>query len=277
LLTKHRITCIQVYVRYNFGLSVTATLFGPLLINLKFMKTARLILAFLFLVLVTDSCKKDRREVFFPVKPNDFLSASKYEKLVLDIVYVDGYQPSSEAIAHMENFLDQRLNKPGGIFVNYKAIASPGKSSYSQDDLNKIEKKERSHYTKGSTLAAYIFFTDAPYTDQNVLGLTYGTSAFALFEYSVHQNSGGFGQPSRFVLESTVVEHEFGHLLGLVDNGTKMQSNHKDAANGNHCDNQNCLMYYGVETTNILANLTGGNIPSLDDNCIADLRGNGGK
>ena len=98
-----------------------------------------------------------------------------------------------------------------------------------------------------------------------------------LFGKKIHDNSGGLGQASRTKLEATVLEHEFGHILGLVDIGTPMQTNHKDAAHGNHCNNTNCLMYYTSETTDILGFLITGNIPSFDANCIADMHANGGK
>ena len=94
---------------------------------------------------------------------------------------------------------------------------------------------------------------------------------------TIHDNSGGIGQASRTKLETTVLEHEFAHILGLVDSGSTMQTNHKDAAHGNHCNNTNCLMYYASETTDILGVLLTGSIPVLDANCKADLTANGGK
>ena len=94
---------------------------------------------------------------------------------------------------------------------------------------------------------------------------------------TILQNSGGIGQVSRTKLYSTVLEHEFGHLMGLVDLGSPMITNHKDGAHGNHCNNQNCLMYYASETTDLLGFLLTGNIPALDANCANDLHANGGR
>ena len=243
------------------------------------MKTIRLFFAaaiFVFIATV-NSCKRDELTGPFSIMPHDFLVSDKYDKLELEIVSVNGYQPQSLSIENLQSFLAARLNKTGGITVIYKNIPSPGKSYYTLDDVEKVEKKEREHYTKGSTLCAFVFFADAPYSDPQVLGMAYGSTALAIFEKTVDDNSDGIGQPSRSTLESTVVEHEFGHLMGLVDNGTKMVNAHLDEAHGKHCDNQNCLMYYATETTDILSNLVSGNIPPLDENCINDLRANGGK
>lgn len=239
---------------------------------------------FLLLLLVlpfADSCRKDFHDNILTVKPDDFLSADKYEKLEVEIVYVEGFKPEQQTVDHLTNLLVARLNKPQGIFVSQRSISSPGKTTYSREDLREIEKRQRSEFTKRHTVAAFIFFCDAPYAgnsgNSEVLGLAYGTTSIGIFEGTVQHYSGGFGQPDRFVLEATTVEHEFGHLLGLVDNGTPMQTYHKDDAHAQHCNNENCLMYYQVETSDFIANLLPGEVPEFDANCLADLRANGGK
>jgi hypothetical protein len=141
--------------------------------------------------------------------------------------------------------------------------------------VHAIEKANRSAFTSNDEIAVYILYTNGEYTDNNVLGVAYRNTSAALFGKKIRDNSGGLGQASRTKLEATVLEHEVAHLLGLVDIGTKMQSPHK--ANGNHCSNQNCLMYYASETTDVLGFLLTGNIPALDANCLADLKANGGK
>lgn len=80
-------------------------------------------------------------------------------------------------------------------------------------------------------------------------------------------------QVSRQQLFTTLLQHEFGHLLGLVDQGSPMQHSHRDTDNGAHCDNRSCLMYYAVETDAASAAIT----PLLDAACRADLKANGGK
>jgi predicted Zn-dependent protease len=132
-------------------------------------------------------------------------------------------------------------------------------------------------FTTGDEIGVYFLYTNGNFTENNVLGAAYRNTSMVLFGKKIHDNSGSLGQASRTKLEATVLEHEFGHILGLVDIGSPMQTNHKDAAHGNHCSNTNCLMYYASETTDILGFLVTGNIPAFDANCAADLHANGGK
>ena len=215
------------------------------------------------------------------IVPNDFLSDKKYDQLVVEIQYVTGNAPTSGTLANLQQFLQQRLNKSSGITLTQNAIPSPGKSVYSADDVQNIENAHRTQSTNNKTLTAYFFFADGDYASNSgnskVLGFAYGSSSMAIFEKTIQGLSGGLGQPSVTVLESAVLLHEFGHILGLVNNGTPMQAAHQDVANGKHCDDQNCLMYYSVETSDVVANIAGGNIPALNASCINDLVGNGGK
>jgi hypothetical protein len=206
---------------------------------------------------------------------NDFLSATKYHSINLEIQYMPGFAPDATALNNLVAYLNTLINKPGGINITQKQIASAGSPFLTIDQVNDIEKMNRTVFTSGTALGVYFLFTDASYKDPNVLGVSYKNTSMTLFGKSVHDNSGGITHPSLTEIESIVEEHEFGHLLGLVDLGSPMQVNHVDASHANHCNNKNCLMYWAVQT-----NLVGGtlfNIPVLDDNCRNDLKENGGK
>lgn len=215
------------------------------------------------------------------VSPNSFLSSSPYTSLVIELVSVSGFSPSSTTVDNVKTFLQARLNKPSGITVMLRTVASPGKTAYTVDDIKTIENAERKQKPSGTTLTAFLLLLDGDYAGNSgsskVLGLAYGTSSMCLFEKTVREFSGGVGKPTVTTLETAVIEHEFGHVLGLVNNGTALQSSHQDGANGKHCINQNCLMYFNVETSDVVGNLLGGSVPALDAACLADLQGNGGK
>lgn len=208
---------------------------------------------------------------------NELLASSKYTSLKFEVQYMPGYQADATAVNNVVTFLNSLINKPSGISVTQQQISAGGKSSYTLNDIGSVEQANRAAFSSGTQIAVYLLVSDGAYSDPNVLGIAFRNTSMCLFGKTIHDNSGAIGQVSRTKLETTVLEHEFGHLLGLVDLGSAMQTNHKDASHGNHCSNSNCLMYYASETTDLLGFLLTGNVPALDANCLADVHANGGK
>jgi predicted Zn-dependent protease len=244
------------------------------------------LLLFSLLAVLSFRCQKTK-EIIDAVDPaslhnrsvgssaNELLSASRYTSLKVEVQYMPGFAPDAGAISHLQNFLAARLNKPDGISIVTKEVAAAGNATLSANEVHAFEKANRTVFTTGNQLAVYVLYTNGNYSENNVLGVAYRNTSVALFGKKIRDNSGGIGQASRTKLEATVLEHELGHLLGLVDIGTPMQSQHK--ANGNHCNNQECLMFHAAETTDVLGLLITGNIPSLDGACVADIKANGAK
>ncbi|MEL1240720.1 membrane metalloprotease [Flavobacterium flavipallidum] len=209
---------------------------------------------------------------------HELLSEDKFDSMIIEVVYVEGFEPSATALNNFKSFLENRVNKSGGITIQKRAIPSPGNESYTNAQIIAIEAANRINYNEGSQIAVWAFFADAKSSsDTNtsvVLGTAYRNTSFVIYENTIKKMSGGLYKPSTTVLESTVIEHEFGHILGLTNAGTAMQTNHEDANHKRHCSNSSCLMYWEAESG---TNLTGGTIPQLDAQCIADLQAFGGK
>ena len=240
------------------------------------------ILVLIVTVLLSFSgCKKGSLKNEDTITPKNYLESGKFDRLAIQIVYEKGYALTSETKTHLQNFLAERLNKPDGIIFDEKEIPFQGKGLIGMNDIRNMEKQFRTNFSKGKTLAVFVFCGAGDYSgnsgNSKVLGIAYDNTSLALFGKTIHAYSGGLTQPPRSVLESTVTEHEFGHLIGLVDNGTNMVQYHRDVENGHHCDKKDCLMYYAAETTDIISNLLGGEVPALDNYCVRDLQGNGGK
>lgn len=213
---------------------------------------------------------------------NDLLSDEKYTSLKVEIVYVEDYAPSPTTISAIKEFLDTHTHKPNGISVVTKAISSPGKTSYSiREDILKIEEEHRTLYTGGTDLAVFIFFADGKSSTQEgnklVLGTAYRNTSMVIFEETVRQLAETTKIP-RSEIETTTVKHEFGHLFGLVDNGSPAQSAHEDPESKSHCSGSHCLMVASVEFgTGAIDLLKSSHGARFDESCLLDLRANGGK
>ncbi len=201
---------------------------------------------------------------------HDFLSADVYNSLTIEISYMPGYdQPIASAVDALKVFLNTYIHKPGGINVITKPIDASGKSILTINDISALEKTNRTVFTTGGNLTTHVLLVDADYDKEKILGISYWNTSICLFGKTVWANS---TLTTRVQLLSTLMKHEFGHLLGLVNQGSPMQAAHEDPANKAHCNNQNCLMYYTIKV-----GTSGGTNTALDVNCIEDLRANGGK
>ena len=248
---------------------------------------------FLFLIALTvgvsTSCRKDsKRQIKKNHKQstgssaNDLLSSKEYNELIVEFIVVSGQSPTQQAIDNLKKLLTDRLNKPDGIKFVTTNVPSPNKTKYSLDDIVALEDEYRTQFTDDKSIAASFVFLDGEYIentgDSKVLGIAYYNTSMVIFEETIKSFTDDFGEPERHKLETTVINHEFGHILGLVNTGTAMQTQHQDVAHGAHCDNEDCLMNWTAETGDAISNLVGSSpIPTFDNNCLNDLKANGGK
>lgn len=213
---------------------------------------------------------------------NDLLSDARYDELIVELAYVQGMRPEPQTISNFKAFLENHLNKPQGVQIVEKPITVTRKNNYTLADIRSIEDTHRTKFNINSRIAIFALCIDGAYTentsDSTVLGIAYRNTSFVLFEESIQELGSGVFSPSRTTVETTVINHEFGHLLGLVNAGTPMQTNHQDVQHGRHCTTESCLMFWQVETAQgMLDMVSGGNIPQLDSFCLNDLKNNGGK
>lgn len=213
---------------------------------------------------------------------NDLLSDNVFKSMVVEIVYVQGFEPTDAAINDFVAFLNARTNKSQGITVVKRTIASPGKTTYSIQDIKAIEDANRTKFNTANQIAVWVYFSDgASSSDAGnsfVIGTAYRNTSIVIYEKTVQSLTDSPFKPNRNLVESTVITHEFGHILGLTNFGTKMQNEHEDKEHVKHCNVQTCLMFWQAESGSGLSNMvSGGSVPKLDAQCLADLKANGGK
>jgi hypothetical protein len=249
----------------------------------------RIIYIILVLSFVALQCKKDTEPYKSPAQNSydhnlnpgksarDFLGSASYKSLKIEIQYMPGFRPDPRAINIFIDLLSERLKKPSGILVEEKEIDPTLKTTFILSDISGIESRNRTVFTNGDQMGAYILFTSGAYYTGNILGLAYKNTSVCFFGEPLQIFSGGVTEEDKIRIIALLLTHEFGHLLGLVDMGTLMFVAHRDINNGNHCDNSDCLMHHSFEpdTRNFARILQYD--PSFDANCINDLHANGGK
>lgn len=206
-----------------------------------------------------------------------FLTSARFTDLHIEIDYMPGYEATQEAIDGLQSFLEQRLNKTT-LSISTSEIPSDGKSTYTLSNVIDLEGIHRDNFTDANSTSLYVYciILDGKYITSNALGIAYYNTSTALFGSTIETNSGTQPDlPSREKVEGTVLNHEFGHLLGLVGSGSPVQSDHKNS-NSLHCTVENCLMNPNIENGSFFENFSG-EVPELDQLCIEDLQANGGK
>lgn len=191
---------------------------------------------------------------------------------------MDGNAPADDALDSLRASLNAHLTKSSIQIGPAGRIPSQGRDAYSSQQIRDLEEQHRDRYTRAEsdTVWAYFLIVDGAFDQENVLGIAYYNTSMAFFGETIQSISGGVTQPSRATVEATVFRHEFGHNLGLVNNGTPMQQGHQDEANGAHCTNDQCVMHFSIETTDYFANLFDGTIPEFGRFCEADMRAQDG-
>lgn len=283
------------------------------------------IISFSLILLILIGCSKDAIEKPIDKSANlkstgdsakDILSNDKFDKLLIEIAYVEGFKPTATAMDNFVAFLKQYTFKEN-IELTYKSFISPKKDSLSLDEIGKLESQNRTTYNSDKTLAIYIYFSDAPAAGDDegeglvTLGAVYRNTSMIIHEITVRKLAAQSALISNTDVETATLNHEFGHLFGLVNLGSPMVNDHEDTASENHCNQEGCIMRAELQfgsTQNKMAFFSGKNarprglrfgcslagssvlkmlnknaargfgmVPGLDAECILDIQANGGR
>lgn len=223
------------------------------------------------------------------ISASDFLSNDKFDKLLIEVAFVAGFQPSFEAMANFEEFLRARTFKEN-IDFRYTTLNSPFEETLTLDEVDNLEKENRNAYNDGSTLALYIYFADAPSDSDNeaagtvTLGAVYRNTSMVVYEQTVRNLANRSNSLRVEDVETATLLHETGHLFGLVGLSTSPVNNHEDPDAENHCNVAGCLMRAEIQFGTSLLKIMQDNaskgtsvVPDFDAECLLDLQKYGGR
>ncbi len=238
----------------------------------------RIAIALLALSVVLPGCLNEIGQTLVGDRPDpyDYISDKDYSSLVVEIDYVAGKKPPQSALNMLKDRLSECLAKPGGIEVRFDEEIPGGGSPYTADELVALRDKWKDAKHGDGQASAWVVYLDGRYSKSDaVLGVALAGDIIAIFSDRVSAASNILVSSAR--IHEAVLVHEFGHLLGLVDNGIPMVTDHEDAENQGHSNNDDSVMYYAVETFDIVGLVQNGGIPTRFDSADkADLRNAGG-
>ena len=200
-------------------------------------------------------------------KGKDYLKNDIYTYLLIEIDYVPGYAPDNDALS----LLIQRITFYTNKTIKDKVLNAEleNRDKYTIEEVYELEKKHRNYYTANDVAVLYFIYLSGEFADEkNVLGVAYTGTSIVVFKETIKKAATVY-LPVRDI-ESAVLVHEFGHIIGLVNINYKSDRNHEDTAHKYHCINPKCVMYYEVESRKLSIIFTG--LPTdFDDNCRKDI------
>lgn len=214
----------------------------------------------------------------------DLLSDDIYKKLRIELVYSTSFQPEASSIEAFRNFINARVFKPGGIIFIERQIPDQPGAPFTLDDIKEVEEEFRTEYSEGNDIAVYIFFSNGSSSNDTsnsvTLGTAYRNTSIVIYQKTLEAITQA--EPELLpLLEQTTLQHEFGHILGLVNlENDDIHGAHEDPDSAKHCVVEDCLMYF--DATNVgrsqLSRLFARRmVPQLDPLCLQDLQAKGGK
>jgi hypothetical protein len=219
----------------------------------------------------------------------EYIRSTPYDALELEIDYVPGFEPRAAASAELVQRVSAVVDKPGGVFaVLDETLASRGADhAWTFSELAALADATFDDDGAAGTIAMHVLFVDGHYasdTDtQKILGIAWSHTHLTMFKQTIDATCSSMLVPPLLeeelctAAELSIWTHEVGHLLGLVDNGLPMVTDHRDPDHGKHDVDDACVMYWayeGQDVVGVLADrLLAGEDTDLvfDDACLADI------
>lgn len=198
--------------------------------------------------------------------PKDYVSDDDYTKWVIEVDSIQGQAPPAGVLDFVKGRLAAVVSKPDGIEVRIDDALPARGGTWSGKDVLDYSKAHFQADTSGKTAAIHLLFVDGRYEQEGVLGATFSretnsgkvteTGPIVIFADAIRDGCGPICLSGTTPAFRSVVVHEFGHAIGLVNNGIDMVDPHEAStcngqADQGHSSNSNSVMNCDVETSGI--------------------------
>ncbi len=218
----------------------------------------------------------------------DYVRADRYSRLVIEVDAVPGFEPRATTARDLVLGLDPLLDKPGGIeaVLDGTLAAAGSDHAWTFDELAALADATDDCRVAADTVKMHVLFVDGhdegDVPGNETLGLAWGHSTIAVFAETVADTCARVTDPDQREAvcagtELWVWTHETGHLLGLVNLGVPMVTDHEDPDHPHHDASPYCVMYWATRgeavPLRVARRLAAHTSPTLgfDAACQADL------
>lgn len=222
---------------------------------------------------------------------SQLVRGDRFSRLVIEMDIVPGFEPYEAHPARLAELIDDVVDKPDGVEAAMDGALEPAgaEHAWTFDELQDLADRTFDRELPGDAIGIHILFVDGHSSSDTssgvVLGLAWASTHIAMFAQTIQDVCAASVLPAALreeqcrQAELSILLHEAGHLLGLVDNGLPMVQPHRDPdpEHGAHDADDGCVMYWAYEGGALFDaigdRLLGGGDSSIgfDQECLADL------
>lgn len=195
---------------------------------------------------------------------------SDVARLVVEVGYQAGAQPSQDALDHLMGVLRSVVDKPGGVSLAMVEIPG-GPQTWTRADLESASRAHRQHTSGQDQVVMHVLSLRGEFEERDAIGVAFDASTFASFPDRIDGLATLLA--ARAPIERAVLVHEAGHLLCLINNTYTSAIDHEDPEHPRHSGDQRSVMYWAVENSAVAQVFSGPPPDDFNDNDRADLDG----
>lgn len=178
-----------------------------------------------------------------------YLNTSTPE-LVIEIDAVSGYKPTPSAIDLLVSRIKEVAPKKKIKVLPIEVIPG-GRSKWSTQDVAAFEAQNRDSHNSLASASMYISYVNGEPSSPGPIGVAYSSSAVVVYIKTVRDNATPI--VSADAVEKTVLIHEVGHILSLINQTYKSPRNHEDPEHPGHSKNQESVMFWQVDSVGVFS------------------------
>jgi hypothetical protein len=200
------------------------------------------------------TCGGCRTTVKTTPPPPQVITSTYFDSIQLEIAYIGSSRPPISVIEHFENeIVRYKIAKRVSHIIHQ--VSYPEPELWNSGHLAMFESKcryFRDITPKNRHLKLFVAYLPGRFLEgdyDNIAGLAYGGTSFAVFSNTISETTQG-----------NVFVHELGHLLQFVNLSARKETP-INPERPRHCNNESCVMFWRASKDRT----------TFDDDCIDQL------